>query len=86
MAFEYDRGARRAPRRPLEGFSMGRAARVHTVPLSAASVLVVALVCAMSGLVMGLCLAMSSAPLLAFGFGAVLAGIAAWHARDALEK
>lgn len=84
MAFEYDRGARRAPRHPLEG--LARAAQAHPVPLSAASVLVVALVCAMSGLVMGLCLAMSPGPLLAFLFGAVLSGLVAWHVRDAMEK
>lgn len=50
-----------------------------------AAVLVVALSCAMSGLLMGLCLAGAHWSALAFVFGAVLAGIGAWFARDLME-
>ena len=52
---------------------------------SSAAVLVVALACAVSGLLMGLCLAASPWPALSFVFGAFLAGGAVWFVRDLLE-
>lgn len=53
--------------------------------LGSAAAVVVAFGCGMSGLLMGLCLAASPWPFLAFGFGAVLAGGAVWFARDLME-
>lgn len=46
-----------------------------------ASVMVVAMACALSGLLVGLCLAAAHWPALAFLSGAALAGTGAWFAR-----
>lgn len=51
-----------------------------------AAFLTVAFLCAMSGLLMGLCLAISFKPALAFVFGVVLAGGAAWYGRGLYEQ
>ncbi|MDI4665442.1 hypothetical protein K9U40_14045 [Xanthobacter autotrophicus] len=51
-----------------------------------AAVLVVALSCAISGLMMGLCLAAAHWPALAFLFGAVLAGTGVWFAKDLMAE
>lgn len=51
-----------------------------------AAFLIVAFLCAMSGLFMGLCLAMSVKPALAFLFGVVLAGGAAWYGRALFDQ
>lgn len=52
---------------------------------NSAAVMVVAFSCAMSGLLMGLCLAGAHWSALAFLFGAVLAGTGTWFARDLVE-
>jgi hypothetical protein len=46
-----------------------------------ASIMVVAMACAVSGLLMGLCLAAAHWTALAFILGAALAGTGAWFAR-----
>ncbi|MFG1348540.1 hypothetical protein [Xanthobacter autotrophicus] len=51
-----------------------------------AAVVVVALSCAASGLLMGLCLAAAHWPALAFVFGAVLAGTGAWFAKGLVAQ
>lgn len=50
-----------------------------------AAVVVTALVCAMSGLVMGLALTAAQQPLLAFLSGALLAGCVVWFARPLMQ-
>lgn len=52
---------------------------------NAAAVLVVALVCGSSGLLLGLGLAVSPWPALSFVFGAVFAGGGVWFMRDLME-
>ena len=53
--------------------------------LSALATLVVAFACGISGLLMGLCIAVSPLRGLAFVFGAILAGGTVWFARDLME-
>ncbi|MFG1311445.1 hypothetical protein [Xanthobacter tagetidis] len=53
--------------------------------VNAAAILVVAFACGLSGLLMGLCLAVAPLKGLSFVFGAVFAGGAVWFARDLME-
>lgn len=75
----YPDGGTRPAARPV-GLRRGEAENV-----SAAAILVVAFACGMSGLLMGLCLAVSPLRGLCFVFGAVFAGGAVWFARDLME-
>lgn len=78
MAFEV----KREMRPPLGRAAARSIAAGDDFARNGAAVLVVASACAMSGLLMGLCLAAAHWPALAFLFGAVLAGSGTWFARD----
>lgn len=69
-------------RRPIGRVAAKSIAAGDGMAREGAAVLVVALSCAISGLVMGLCLAAAHWPAIAFVFGAVLAGTGAWVAKD----
>lgn len=78
MAFEVKGGLR-----PPSGRAAARGiAASDDFTRNGAAVLVVAFSCAMSGLLMGLCLAGAHWSALAFVFGAVLASTGTWFARD----
>lgn len=82
MAYEFDGG--RPPSR--RAAARGIAASDHAARHSAAAALVLAFACAMSGLLMGLCLAGAHWPALAFVAGAGLAGAGTWLARDLIDS
>ncbi len=81
LAYEFDRRGALTSRN-VEARAMTAA---DASQRNSAAVLVVALACAFSGLLMGLCLAASPWPVLSFVFGALFAGGAVWFMRDLLD-
>lgn len=81
LAFDFDK---RVPQRVQSGVARSMAAEDASARNSVA-VLVVAFACALSGLMMGLCLAASPWPALSFVFGALFAGSGVWFLRDLIE-
>lgn len=85
MAFQT-KGRSRPPSVGPAGSSLGQLA-AHSIAAGdvgareRASVMVVAMACSLSGLLVGLCLAAAHWPALAFLSGAALAGTGAWFAR-----
>jgi len=78
VAYEWEGGAGPpAARAAARSFAAGDDVARHS-----AAVLVVAFSCAMSGLLVGLCLAGTHWMALAFVAGAALAGAGTWIARD----
>lgn len=73
-------------RQPLGRASATSIAAGDDMARQGAAVLVVAMSCAVSGLVMGLCLAGAHWPALTFVFGAVLAGTGSWFAKDLVAQ
>ncbi|MFG1347620.1 hypothetical protein V5F59_22230 [Xanthobacter autotrophicus DSM 431] len=78
MAYEFDGGIPPSRRAAARGIAANDSVARH----SAAAALVLAFACAMSGLLMGLCLAGAHWSALSFVAGAGLAGIGTWLARD----
>lgn len=89
MAFEVKGRSRPPPRHRISQHPIGQAARNIAAgdagARERASVMVVALACSVSGLLMGLCLAAAHWPALAFVLGAALAGSGAWLARGLVQ-